>query len=274
MLKISCPDVGKKSYEQFNFPCGETHVKFTAPVRYKNEDIVIQFAYNGDQSLIELCLLTNALRGTGAKAIELECFYFPGARQDRVCCFGEPLSVKVYAEIINSQKYSKVYIFDPHSNVAPALIDNVCIVDNTPFVDAAIQDFKPDFLVSPDAGAESRTFKAAQRNKIPWISASKKRDLYTGKIIEYKVHIWDERPSFLDHKKVLIVDDIVSYGGTFKMLGKKLLTYSVESIGLCVSHHEGVANDQELSQSGIKKIYTTNSLNKVSVSNFTNIYYI
>lgn len=273
MLKIVCPDVGAKFYQKFNFPCGETHVKLQNQ-HLDLKEITISYSYNGDQSLIELVLLTNAIKGLGLKDINLECFYFPGARQDRVCCSGEPLSVKVYAEIINAQNYKKVLLFDPHSNVAPALINNVFIIDNSKFVDNAIKDFKPHFLVAPDAGAETRTFVAAQRNKIPWFSASKKRDLNTGKIIEYKLNLWDERPSFLEHRRLLIIDDIISNGGTFKMLGKKLMTHSIDSIGLCVSHHEGVANDSELIGSGIEKIYTTNSLNKVKESSFTNIFII
>ena len=59
------------------------------------------------------------------KTINLFLPYFPGARQDRVMVAGESLTVKVYANLINDLKLNKVTIFDPHSDVTPALLEKV-----------------------------------------------------------------------------------------------------------------------------------------------------
>ena len=58
------------------------------------------------------------------------------------------------------------------------------------------------------------------------------------------------------------MDDICSYGGTFKGLAKELKNKGADKIYLIVSHWEGVANIKQLEECGIFLIYTTDSLAK------------
>ena len=95
-------------YRLFQFGAGENHVQLRVPPAKR---VTLFFGYRGDQSIMQLLLLTDALRRSGAEQIDLLLPYMPGARQDRVCNVGEALSVKVYASLINQQQYASVSIF-------------------------------------------------------------------------------------------------------------------------------------------------------------------
>jgi ribose-phosphate pyrophosphokinase len=118
------PEQQGELFKHFEFGSGENHLQILAP---SSNRVEIMFRYSGDQSMIQLLLMTDALRRQGAAEIDLYIPYFPGARQDRVCNQGEPLSAKVYADLINQQRYRKVFVFDPHSDVVVALLDNEAV---------------------------------------------------------------------------------------------------------------------------------------------------
>lgn len=264
--------VGHTSEQQFlektlQFGSGEYHLQISLPVPVRAE---ILFRYQGDQSMIQLLLLTDALRRHGAKYIDLLVPYFPGARQDRVCLEGEPLSVKVYADLINQQQFNNVIVFDPHSDVVVALLNNVKVIKNSRFIGDVVnrlheQDFATDIvLVAPDAGANKKIFSlATELGGLPVIRADKVRDLSTGRIVSTEVYCGD-----LTGKTALIVDDICSGGRTFIELASELKMKGAAKVILAVSHYEGVADFQKMNNSGIDFIYTTDSINNLSSSDF------
>ena len=147
-------------YKKFVFSGGEVHVKLS---EIEGNKAVITHRLTNSDKIMELLLATDALRRIGYNKIALCIPYLPYARQDRVCVQGEPLSVKVFADIINAQKYKAVYILDAHSDVAPALINNCSNDNNHQYVDMAItaimtarglgDDETSIRIASPDAGA-------------------------------------------------------------------------------------------------------------------------
>jgi ribose-phosphate pyrophosphokinase len=167
--------------------------------------------------------------------IHLAIPYFPAARQDRVCDRGNAFTLKVYADIINSQNFDEVTVFDPHSDVTPALINNVRVVSNDEFVRCAMiykQDQGPVQYVIPDAGAS----KKAQKNldylmgeKPNVIQCSKNRDTKTGKILGYNVY-GEVKPL-----PTFVVDDICDGGATFNLIAQELRS-KVPYLELIVSH--------------------------------------
>jgi ribose-phosphate pyrophosphokinase len=259
------PQQTEDSFKHFQFGSGENHLQILAPSSFHVE---IMFRYSGDQSLIQLLLLTDALRRQGASVIDLCIPYFPGARQDRVCNPGEPLSVKVYADLINQQHYQKVCVFDPHSDVVVALLNNVHVVKNHQFIRDVVNDIRSDFiLVSPDAGSNKKIFElSCQLGGLPVIRADKVRDVRNGAIIGTEIYCDD-----LSGKTAVIVDDICAGGRTFIELAKKLKAKNCKKIILAVSHYEGTADEKKLVESGIDAIYTTNSLHDSAATEFLNV---
>lgn len=220
------------------FPCGESKVEFyyhSLPLDIFYEQVTVRLDYQSDQDLIDLLLVVDAIKRSplGYKRMALLVAYFPYGRQDRVCNPGEPHSLKVVCQLINSCRFDVVYVIDPHSDVIEALLDNPDILDIASIVDASDSDVfkKCTHLVSPDGGAYKKVTKAAQMCSKPVIRADKIRDTRTGQLSGFEVYAED-----LTGLSVLIVDDICDGGGTFIGLTKKLREKGAESVSLYVTH--------------------------------------
>jgi ribose-phosphate pyrophosphokinase len=230
--------INKKTIETFNFSGGECHVKILP------EDIVsssnIEANLNSSDDIMRLILCVDAIRRINPDTkILLTIPYFPYARQDRVCNPGEALSVKVMANLINSLNCNLVRIFDPHSDVTPALINN-CevaslddIICNSNLKDAILRDNLT--LISPDAGAEKKVKMLAKRlssqdNLVNSLCASKTRDTLTGNITSTEIH------GDVQGGNLIVIDDICDGGRTFTELAKVLKQKGANDIYLYVTH--------------------------------------
>jgi ribose-phosphate pyrophosphokinase len=252
-------------YKHFQFGSGENHLQILTP---SGPQVEIMFRYSGDQSMMQLLLMTDALRRQGANEIDLVIPYFPGARQDRVCNTGEALSAKVYADLINQQHYRQVSVFDPHSDVVVALLNNLRVVKNHQFIQQVVNEIGSDLnLISPDAGSNKKIFELSSKlGGVPVVRADKIRDVRNGAIVGTEVFCED-----LTGVTALIVDDICAGGRTFIELAKKLKEKNCKRIVLAVSHFEGTADESRLVESGIDAVYTTNSLHNLTASKFLNV---
>lgn len=256
------------------FPSGESYIKIKDRLLSSKlnppSPTTIYYLFNGDKSFMQLMLLTDSLRRMGVKDIQLIIPYFPGARCDRVNekNAGEPLNVAVYAHFINAQKYSKVVVLDPHSDVTPALINNVEVVSNRFFMTQVWADllsnpdvaFKDEFvLVSPDAGASKKIEAIQQLMNIPMVQAAKQRDMATGKLVPGACKIFAE-PDQIKGKRCIIVDDICSKGGTFIAIANELKAMEAKEVYLAVTHFEGHEIRESLERAGIVRLYSATQL--------------
>lgn len=249
----------------FVFKGGEVQVK-AAPQPsmqqwgvYDFKSLQIRADIRNSDDIMGLLMLTDAARREfGRLPITLEMPYVPYARQDRVCAPGEALSIKVFADLINSQGYDLVRIWDPHSDVTTALIDNCEVIKAYQFARRAIDTLKAPrenlILVSPDAGANKKVFEAAQYMRVSTVvRADKTRNPMTGAItgtVVYSEHVGD--------KDFFILDDICDGGRTFVELAKVLKPLTRGKIYLFVTHGIFSAGFDTLKQH-IDHIYTANS---------------
>lgn len=215
------------------FSGGEVQVRVEGR-NVAKKDVWISSNIASSDDLMEVLLYTDALRRMGTKSISLQCPYLPYARQDRVCYEGEALSIKVLCDIINAQNYKKVEVWDVHSDVALALLNNVDHEDVCSLISwiPPLSEEKIT-LVAPDAGALKKVQKVSQLYKIPAITASKIRNPENGEITGTKVDT-----TYRGHKNFLIVDDICDGGKTFTELAKELRSYQSpdSKIYLYVTH--------------------------------------
>lgn len=241
------------NFQSFTFSGGEPHIKID-PVFDVNQKITITHRLNSFNDLGLLCITVDALRRMDVKNIELFIPYFPAARQDRVMIKGESLSVKVYADIINGMQFEKVFVFDAHSEVTPALVNNCEVIPNHTFIDAVIKSIGNDVkLISPDGGALKKIYKVSEfLGGVDVVECSKSRDVKTGRLSGFKVYNDD-----LQGKDCLIVDDICDGGGTFVGLAQELKNKNAGKLYLAVSH--GIFNKGFEVLDCFDKIFTTNS---------------
>ncbi|GAB2630608.1 hypothetical protein GCM10027035_26560 [Emticicia sediminis] len=242
------------AFDSFTFHGGEPHIKIKADFDI-SLPVMITHRINSFNDLGLLCIAVDALRRMGVKTISAFIPYFPAARQDRVMVMGEALSVNVYADIINHLNLEKVYIFDPHSEVTPALLNNVSVISNHDFIKQVVTQIGTNIrLISPDGGALKKIYKVAEYlGGIEVVEASKSRDVKTGKLTGFKVY-----HDYLESSDCLIVDDICDGGGTFIGLAEELKKKNAGKLYLAVSHGIFSKGFDELSQC-FTQIFTTNS---------------
>lgn len=270
---------GSNPHETFKFNGGEIHVRLKDPYHHQKH-FRLDARLNSADDIMELVLLSNALRVENPTATqELFMPYVPYARQDRVCNPGEALSIKAFAQIINALNFTTVTTLDNHSDVATALIDNCENLSMDMWLDElstltcefANHEFRETqyVLVAPDAGAMKKTLKLAQRYwGLRVITCDKQRDTKTGDIVGTVVH-WGYS---MKKMNLLIVDDICDGGRTFIEIAKAVEKFKPASIELAVTHGIFSKGTLPLFDSGISRIYTTDSFpqevdSRVSVVN-------
>lgn len=243
-------------FQSFTFSGGEPHIKIASKIDV-NEVVTITHRLNSFNDLGLLSIAVDALKRMNIKEINAFIPYFPAARQDRVMIPGEALSVKVYTDIINGLNLNKIQVFDPHSEVTPALLNNCEVITNYNFIQQVTKMIgKEVLLISPDGGALKKIYKVSEYlGGIEVIECSKSRDVKTGKLTGFKVYSED-----LEGKDCLIVDDICDGGGTFIGLAEELKSKNAGNLYLAVSHGIFSKGFNELN-SVFERIITTNSFN-------------
>ena len=220
--------------EAFTFAGGEPHVKL-GETDLAGAHVHVTHRARSWNDLGLLATACDALRRAGVASLELTLPYFPGARQDRVMVAGEALSVKVYAAFLNALDFARVTVFDPHSEVAPALLERPRVVSNVGFAKAVLDTLPADtVLVSPDAGAQKKVYQVARAlGGRQVLDCGKRRDVRTGELSGFAVYAHDRE---IAGKPCLLLDDICDGGGTFLGLVQALREYSPGPLYLAVSH--------------------------------------
>lgn len=237
----------------FTFSGGEPHIRIIDEMD-SEEHLMITTRIRSFNDMGPLLLAVDALRRMECKHIELLIPYFPGARQDRLMMSGEPLTVKVYADLINALNLDRVHILDPHSDVTPALLNRVRVITNHQLVEHITRDFKEFYLISPDGGALKRVYNLARHlGGCPVVEGTKHRNVMTGELSHFGIN-----EDNLEDKTCVVVDDICDGGGTFIGLAAELKRHNAGSLILIVTHGIFSRGAEELNKV-YDKIYCTDS---------------
>lgn len=213
----------------------------------------ITWNYENDAELFTVICLRKHL---GDAKVILKMPYCPHARMDRVKNSREIFTLKHFADVINSLDFSEVRIYDPHSNVCAALINNVKITYPIKEVQKTIEAIGSTNMIAfyPDEGAMKR---GTDYLKGGYAFGIKNRDWETGEILGLELM----NKEMVRGRDILIVDDICSRGGTFYHSAKALKEAGANKIYLYVTHCENTILKGELLTSGlIERVYTTNSI--------------
>ena len=253
--------------KSFTFPGGELQVQIPGLPESLIDDATIIARLQSSEAIIRLLLVTEILRRSlRSGQLRLVVPYFPYARQDRVMQPSEAFSLKAIARIINSLGFDEVVVCDPHSDVTPALIENVSVIHQTDILKrfGALTNWIGEHdvvLIAPDAGAAKKTLAAAKQFKLPMVTASKVRDTSTGEITATRL---DDATGLVRGNDCLIVDDICDGGRTFIELAKVLWGQGARSVHLYVTH--GIfSNGLGVFDGLIDSIFTTDSFKSPQV---------
>lgn len=243
--------------DHFTFKGGEEQVKIDMAHTPKGGigfvDIIAKIKNSTDvmalTMLVDACSRLEGLHHAAQFTLYLP--YIPYARQDRVMQPGEALSIKVFANLINSLGFDKVIVDDPHSDVSAALLDNIKIRGQ----EVLIAEFhnhlagKDVTIVAPDAGARKKAQKVSDRLRLPLVEAGKVRDLQTNEITGTAVF------GDVEGRECVIVDDICDGGRTFIALAQALKVKGAKRVILYVTHGIFSFGKQIILDGGVDEIY-------------------
>lgn len=252
-----------------HFPAGEQSIlDFNYPKPIFGNKTFIDWYYENDEELVTLIYITNHIRSLYQDVlIQLDMPYIPHARMDRVKSDKEVFTLKYFAQVINSLNFCQVFTADAHSNVSEALIDRIVNVDPSEIINKILKDFNQlPVIYFPDAGAYKRYSGLECFKNVKMVYGEKIRNWETHRIEGLNVVT---NGVDLKDKYVIMVDDIISYGGTFYHSANKLKELGVKGIYAYATHVENEMLNEErgtfiksLKDGTVTKLFTTNSIFK------------
>lgn len=224
---------------------------------------VILWLYNSDEEMADLYFLVKHLREKyEISRLILEMPYCVHARMDRCKESEECFTLKYFCEFINSLQFNQVRIYDPHSNVAPALLNNVRIEKPEREIQYLLHTYPNATLFFTDEGSQKRYKDII--GDMYFSFGVKEREWSTQKI--NSLQVLGAKHMIAGHD-IIIVDDVISRGSTIYLASKQLKEMGCNNIYVWASHCENTVlqphiNGQSLLDipNLIEHIYTTNTI--------------
>jgi ribose-phosphate pyrophosphokinase len=241
------------------FPDGELHIEIQESVRGHDVYLNQPTCPPVDEHLFELLLMADACRRAGAVHLTAVIPYFGYARQDRRAHGREPLSVRLIADLLATSGIQRVVAVDLHSQgVESAFAIPVEHVSAVPILAEAVRSSVPRnaVVVSSDLGAVKMAERYAKLLNLPVVIIHKTR--ISGAEVNVQRIVGDVRG-----KHVLVVDDMISTGGTIEKAIKALLEAGCLSSGIKVAASHGLLVGPAAERLGnlpIEKIYVSDSV--------------
>jgi ribose-phosphate pyrophosphokinase len=256
--------------ERFNDQ--EIFVEVFENVRGEDMYIIQSTSNPANDNLMELLIMTDALRRSSASRITAVIPYFGYARQDRRAKARTPISAKLVANLITEAGVDRVLTLDLHAAQIQGFFD--IPVDNlyaSPVfaldIEHHFKDAMGDLMViSPDVGGVARARELAKRINAPLAIVDKRREK-AGEVAEMTVI------GNVMGKKCIIVDDICDTAGTLCKAAEVLLEQGATEVHSYITH--GVLSGgavERVENSVMKSLVITDSIEPSdSVRNARNI---
>ncbi|TLE03245.1 ribose-phosphate pyrophosphokinase [Helicobacter japonicus] len=239
------------------FSDGEINVQINESVRGKDVFIVQPTCAPTNDNLMELLIITDALRRSGANSINAVIPYFGYARQDRKASPRVPISAKLVANLIEQSGVHRVITMDLHAGQIQGFFD--IPVDNLygsiMFVDyLRAKSFKNPIIASPDIGGVARARHFADRLGMGLVIVDKKRQRANES--EVMNIIGD-----VEGKDVILVDDMIDTAGTMCKAANVLKSRGANSI-MALGTHPVLSGPalERIAQSALDEVVVTNSI--------------
>jgi ribose-phosphate pyrophosphokinase len=213
------------------FPDGEVYLRLNTPV--KGEECVLVQSTLGNDNLVELLLFLDLLRDQGASKVHAVVPYLGYARQDKTFNYGEALSAKTVLKMIVSLSDSVTTInchFLDHKGVFNFHDLEINNLDAFPILAKYFkEELKCPMLIAPDKGSLEYAKNAAEIIGCEFDFLQKKR--LSGEKVEIQTKELDVKG-----KDTLILDDMISTGGTIIESAKLLRSQGAASVNAGCVH--------------------------------------
>ncbi|MDR0762100.1 MAG: ribose-phosphate pyrophosphokinase [Campylobacteraceae bacterium] len=214
------------------FSDGEISVQISESVRGKDIFIIQSTCSPANNNLMELLILTDALRRSSANSITAVIPYFGYARQDRKAAPRVPITAKLIANMLQAAGINRVVTIDLHAGQIQGFFD--IPVDNlygsVVFYSYVLnKNFKNLVVASPDIGGVARARAFAKKLNVDMVIVDKRRE----KANESEVmNIIGE----VEGKNIILVDDMIDTAGTIVKAAAALKQKGAISVMACCTH--------------------------------------
>lgn len=246
--------------EIFIFPDGERRIQIQENVVEEDIIIVQSTSTPVDQNYLELFFLIDGAKRSGARSVKVVMPYVGYQRQDHVFRDGEAVSMQVIITTLESLGIESVIACDLHTIRIPELF-HVPVIHLSGLPVFAQEIKKRGWvdddtaLITPDMGGIRRIEILSELlDSMSYVTITKNRDLATGHV---------EAASYDGEikKRAIIVDDMISSGGTIIKAAELLKKNGAEEIYVFVTHPVFSAEAPELLQNSlVKKVFVTDSV--------------
>ena len=214
------------------FSDGEISVQIAESVRGRDVFIVQSTGAPSNDNLMELLIMTDALRRSSASSITAVVPYYGYARQDRKAAPRVPITAKLVADLYETAGIDRVVTIDLHAGQIQGFfnvpVDN--LYGSIIFKEYIQSKNLPNpIIASPDIGGVARARYFAKLLGLEMVIVDKRRE----KANESEVMniIGD-----VNGKDVIMIDDMVDTAGTMVKAAAALKSKGATSVMACATH--------------------------------------
>ncbi len=242
-------------------PDGEKYVRISADVEGEDVVIVNSFAHHPDEMLVETIFLVKTLKDYGARSVFGVFPYFPYSRQDGVFIRGEAFSLRIVADLLKNAGLDGMLVVDFHLHRLSDLksffgFDVVNLTAMHKLAEFAERNFDMNdpIVVAPDEEAVQWARVVAEDLGLSHVVLQKIR-------IDAENVIIDSAPKEVEGRDVLIVDDMISTGGTVIQAVKALKRAGCGRVFVACTHAILARNAlKRLLECGVESLVATDTV--------------
>jgi ribose-phosphate pyrophosphokinase len=236
---------------------GETRVKLEENVRGSDVFAIQSMSAPVDHHLMELLLIIDALRRASAARITAVIPYFAYAKQEKKTTGREPISAKLVANLLTTAGADRILTMDLHAPAIEGFFDiPVDHLRAAPILARHInrQGLRDLAVVSPDAGGVARAEELRGRTGGSLAIISKR---HPGPDVSEALEMVGD----VCGKPAVIVDDMISTGGTLALAAELLRERGASPIYAAATHGIFAQDGLRLvHESPLDKILVTDTL--------------
>ena len=244
--------------EVSRFSDGEIFVQFNENVRGADVFVVQPTCPPVNDTLMELLIMTDALKRASAHRVTAVLPYYGYARQDRQEAGRAPISAKLVADLLEAAGVNRVLALDLHAGQIQGFfnipVDHLFAAPVVMIDYLKKKDLHDPVVVSPDAGGVERARAIAKRLNSGLAIIDKRRD---GPNSAVAMHLIGD----VDGRDVVVIDDMIDTAGTLVQAVMALQREGAKRILACGVHAvlSGPAIDR-IKASPIEEVLVTNSI--------------
>lgn len=227
-LDVPCGDTQIKKFSD-----GELSVEIAESVRGSHVFVIQSTCPPVNEHIMELLVITDALKRASARAITAVIPYYGYARQDRKVQPRAPITAKLVADIIVKAGVGRVVTVDLHAGQIQGFFDVPVdhLYASPVFIDYLTNNFNKDemVIVSPDAGGMERARVYAKRLDVRLAMTDKRR---TAPNVAEIMHVIGD----VKGKTAVIIDDMVDTAGTAVLSAEAIAKKGAKRVALCCTH--------------------------------------